>query len=439
MQGNKLFVKVMIITGVMGLMALVIGLFMGIRYLGIEAKSENQPGEGQVYELPGEGSETAQMMCMIEGLEGNEIGYIDVKSQVFAKIDAAEAVIVREKNSERMPLTALNVGDLVMITYDTQTKLALEIDKIPESWVKQELIGIKIDELQKQIMIGENSYVYDETLLVWDQNGERIDLSQIGPYDKLDVGGIGAHIYSIKVIERQGYILLDQLPSEEGILEIDINRQIPVERVQEPVPVTAGMHKVTIRLKGYEPVTHRIEVRPEEVLKVDLKGAKLIYGQLEVQVLEGVKDYEIHIGPKIYKPGEPIEVLEGKYDVIVVASGYKPWGMRVDITGKVVLQVTLQEDEKEKREDEEDAQDRNGEQIENVEGNYCINVMTEPTGAKVIINGEDHGITPFTTTLKVGDYSILLRKEGYEDYSTSIIIDNSDNQNNYLYALTPKN
>lgn len=467
----------MMITGVIGLVALLVGLFMGIKYLKIEGKNveeqmTSEPSIRQVQEVV-----INELEGVVERVDERRLVYRALESGQTLQMDLGEDVVVREKNDTVMPVAALELGDLVSVGYKEGTREIKRIKKITESWAKRELVGIKKGEEPWQIKIGSNTYRYDEELLVWDQYGQIIGVDDIGEHDILDLKGIGDRVYAIRVITREGYIQLDQLPSQEGVLEIDRNRQIPIGNISGPIPLEAGTHKITIQLKGYEPVTHTIEVKPEEIITMDLSGAKLIYGQLEVQVLEGVKDYEVHVGKVIYQAGERIEVLEGKYNVIVVAPGYKPWGMRVTLTGHVVLQVTLQKDKEEtetqtqtetqtavdeeiqqeiepeieaepepeiETEPETDEQDESIQledtnKVEEEIIEYRINMMTEPTGAKVFIHGEQKGITPFTTTLKNGDYIIVLEKEGYETYSTSIMIDNSDNQHNYLYALKPKN
>lgn len=415
----------MMITGILGLTVLVTGIVLGIKYFSVEGQGVSELENINTPITLDRGEREVKRTGVIEGLSEESVTYLDLEEEKSFHMSIGEGVAVSEKNGEIMPFATLELGDIVELTYNEETEQIEAIRKLPESWTKKNVIGLK------QVDGGK--------CLIWDQYGQPIALEDIGEYDSLDLKGIDEKIYAIKVIERQGYVQLDELPSLEGVLEIDINRQIPLKDSLEPVSLTAGTHKLTINLKGYEPVTYTIEVKPGEILTVNLSGAKLVYGQLEVQVLEGIKDYEIHVGKEKYKPGERIEVLEGKYDVVVVAPDYKPWGMNVEIAGHVILQVTLQEKEGNEKEGEVVSEIALEEESVTPELAYRINVMTEPIGAKVYINGEERGVTPFTITLEIGDYSILLKKEGYEDYSTSIIIDHSDNQHNYLYMLTPKN
>lgn len=49
-----------------------------------------------------------------------------------------------------------------------------------------------------------------------------------------------------------------------------------------------------------------------------------------------------------------------------------------------------------------------------------IKITSKPSGASIFLNGEEVGTTPYSNqNLKIGTYEIVLRKEGYENYSTS--------------------
>ncbi len=58
-----------------------------------------------------------------------------------------------------------------------------------------------------------------------------------------------------------------------------------------------------------------------------------------------------------------------------------------------------------------------------------LEVETTPTNAKLYINGEEKGLTPYTVDkLKPGEYEIKITKSGYEDYKEKIALKDNENK-----------
>ena len=51
-----------------------------------------------------------------------------------------------------------------------------------------------------------------------------------------------------------------------------------------------------------------------------------------------------------------------------------------------------------------------------------LEIKSNPSGAKILVNNEFKGVTPLDLTLKEGTYNIKITKDDYEDYATSITI-----------------
>lgn len=58
---------------------------------------------------------------------------------------------------------------------------------------------------------------------------------------------------------------------------------------------------------------------------------------------------------------------------------------------------------------------------------YTLNINANVTGADVYINGQLYGKTPLNLTLNGGNYTILVKMEGYKNWSTSINLNNNQN------------
>lgn len=250
------------------------------------------------------------------------------------------------------------------------------------------------------------------------------------------------------------------IPSREGRLELDINRMIPLSELTMPIEVTAGKHKVVVSIKGYNDIIEEIDVAPGEVYELSLNSVNRSYTNVNIVVANtDVEDYTININNKTYTKGEKISLPQDIYTFKITAEGYKTWSKQIVLskpnqTIKVVLKSDKPEDEKDENTTLTDTSQGNNSSnntsnnststSQGEENNTAatgetktIDIATDPSGAKVYINGVNKGTTPYKATLTLGSYSILLEKEGYEIYNTSIILDGSDDQTGFLYVLTP--
>lgn len=65
-----------------------------------------------------------------------------------------------------------------------------------------------------------------------------------------------------------------------------------------------------------------------------------------------------------------------------------------------------------------------------------INIYSNPSGAEVYVNDKYEGNTPLTLSLLPGNYRITLKKEGYEDYYTNIVVQEGRDRD-YTFNLKP--
>jgi len=60
--------------------------------------------------------------------------------------------------------------------------------------------------------------------------------------------------------------------------------------------------------------------------------------------------------------------------------------------------------------------------VQEVQQKSKININSKPSGAQVYVNDKYQGDTPLSLMLSAGNYRITLKKEGYEDYNTNIVV-----------------
>ncbi|MCX7023512.1 MAG: PEGA domain-containing protein [Spirochaetes bacterium] len=67
---------------------------------------------------------------------------------------------------------------------------------------------------------------------------------------------------------------------------------------------------------------------------------------------------------------------------------------------------------------------------------HVLTVNANVNGAQVILNNIQAGITPFQTNLAPGSYSLVVRANGYSDYSQNLTINGNTTVNAMLQAMT---
>lgn len=428
----------MIITAIIGLTALLIVMFIGIKYF-VKGNSAGVPQQS-IQTAEGDDEFYITSIGIVKEISEEQITFLDIEKKqiVTHKIKPTTKVLDAYENT--IPLTEVKRGDLVDIVYQPEKENLVCIRFTAKAFKKTDMKNLKIDRSNRTLSIGGNVYSYTGNTLVLDEESNQINMHKVNDYDALELIGLGNHIYTIKVLERAGYLKIGELPSYEGMLEIDINRQIPLSENMPVISMSPGEHKVTLNIKGYEPVVTTIMIEPNKTFTYTPEKVIRSTTELRVQVVNA-EDYEVKVGDTIYAKDESIKVPTGRYKVEVTAEGYKKWQQELSLEEPIIhLQVTLALIETAAEGESVTTPETNLETDTNSSEvvDYSINISSEPGDAKVYINGESKGNTPYKTKLPVGEYSITLKKEGYQDYETNILIDHSDEQNSYLYMLIPQ-
>jgi hypothetical protein len=102
-------------------------------------------------------------------------------------------------------------------------------------------------------------------------------------------------------------------------------------------------------------------------------------------------------------PATLTSISAGSHTIILKKSGYNDYSTSVTVTGGQTsgISATLT--------------------VQQTTGS--INVRSTPTGATIVIDGTTRGTTPATlTSISAGSHTIVLKKSGYNDYSTNVTV-----------------
>lgn len=422
----------MIITAVIGLSVLMIMMFIGIKYYVNKNDNSALKVSNEINKKEPKVEYSSNSIALVRSLTSNELVAFDTEAKTQITRPINQSTKFSDAYGNAIPLHTIKPGDLVELVFQPDREKILAINKTSKTWEKPRLDSIKMDVTKRQIEIAKTIYQFTDDTLFFNTEGRSISANLIGEYDVLTLQGIADTVWSVKVLEQTAQIALIDLPSVEGRIEINRSRMIALKDLAGPIQITPGTHKLVIDITGYESVVQDITLDSGEYREISLKDAKEAFASLNIHVTNQIENYIIKVGDNTFNKGDVISVKQGEYQVLVEATGYKPWTRTLKLDGSNdYLTITLEQ---------EVEQTQQPEQTQPVQSNpvYAINISTEPAGAYVYIGGVYKGQTPFTTSVPVGDYDILLEKAGYQNYYTSIIIDNSDSRNNFLYVLTPE-
>lgn len=445
-KNNKNFIIAMIVTAVVGLVILMTMMLLGVKYyIGqtngtttIQESSLKQEEQGSEVEY------SATILAVVTDLTEGEIKAVDIENNQGIVKPIDRATKVADAYGKTIPLSSIKKGDIVEVVYQEAKDRISSISKSAKAWTKSKVNGVKVNKEASELELFGSVYTYDKNAIAVQADGTETEMGLIKSCDIVTVQGIKDRVFSVRVEAAAGSINIVDIPNHQGRVELDINTMIPLSEISGPIDVVPGKHKVAVSIKGYESFIEEIDVAAGEVYEISLDSAKRAYTSVGVVINNvDVEEYNIKIGTTTYAKGDKISVVQGTYEVTITAKDYKPWKKTIAFAKEsYTIKATLQSEKTEEATTPSTSPSTSVEENNNTEATSetkTIDIATDPLGAKVYINGINKGTTPYKVTLPIGSYSILLEKDGYEVYSTSIILDGSDDQTGFLYVLTPNN
>ncbi|MEG1134739.1 MAG: hypothetical protein RSD87_10315, partial [Cellulosilyticaceae bacterium] len=171
MKGNKLFVKSMIITAIIGLTTLMIFMFIGIKHF----TQQKVDAATQVVEIIPVQKQSVPFNSVILGvvneLSNDQIGVFDIEKKQYVATAIKKSTQVEDERGKAIPLAEINVGEIVEISYEPTEDNLVSIAKAGQAWKKTDLRNVEIDRAASEVKLGSNIYEYTGNTLILDRNG----------------------------------------------------------------------------------------------------------------------------------------------------------------------------------------------------------------------------------------------------------------------------
>jgi formylglycine-generating enzyme required for sulfatase activity len=184
--------------------------------------------------------------------------------------------------------------------------------------------------------------------------------------------------------------------TEPAAAVVDIQGTLPGVRFGDRVLLRPGDYLIKASQPGYSPAQLQAKVTSETNQTFTLKLEKLP-GRVRVDVPSPAR---VTVDGKELgnAPGE-FNLKPGKHTIAIAAERYQPFTGEVDVIGEGKSQTFTPQ---------------------LVPAWAEVTVSSDPVGAKVLVDGEDRGVTPLTTQVMAGNHPVELQLEGFKPWTADV-------------------
>lgn len=164
-----------------------------------------------------------------------------------------------------------------------------------------------------------------------------------------------------------------------------------------------ALYQVEVRREGYTTLTTSFSIQTMEEKYISLPVPLPIYGTISVTSQpNGATVYvdEVEMGTTPLLKGD---ILIGHHKVDFVKKDYQTISMDIDVKEGELTSFSAE-----------------------MTDVFTVSINTEPSGARLTINDEIKGYTPYSGIITSGDYSLSLEKTGYSPYNKIVHLDASN-------------
>ncbi len=366
---------------------------------------------------------------------------------------------VTSKHNNIMSMSEINLGDIVDAYFLSAGSKLIKLQISPDSWEYKNISNYKIDEVDRQIQIGQKMYQYGAQIVML--NGKKeFAFSELDKQDVLDIKGVGQSVYSIILAKGHGYIRFSGYKDFIGGT-VEVGNDIFMSVKKDMVIVAReGSYRLTLEngnLKGIKYIT----VERDKEITVDMSEYRKEAEQtVSVEFDISPAGAELYINNTETEYKKPVELPFGEYDIRVTARGY------MDYTGTLIIgenskayetvaidlvEATITSAPQVSNPPATAVPTNNTQSTSAVEPtaspevnpspaasaqtdpNHVISIRS-PIGAQVYVNGVYKGDVPVSFEKQIGTLSILLSMQGYQTKSYTIQV--KDDSKDAVYQFS---
>ncbi len=345
---------------------------------------------------PAHTADTQCPMIVTSVLEENELLVYDIRQSKHKTILLTKESKIYGKDNQEMDAGSIKSGDLLMATLDRAEKNAVTLSY--QGIEQKEVSGLQANVKAHKLMGEEESYSYSANTLFRYQD-ELIAPKDLESCDQLRLSLIQDTVWVVDVVAFHGYLTLEHTENiKNGKLILDDGEPMALEDVST-LPLSEGTHTITISGENIESRTDSFIIEGGEELQYDLAKAQTKMGVLVIEA--NVEDYKLYINGELKESDRPVVLPLGSYDIVILKNGYLQWEKNVTLNADTItIHAELEE-----------------------EITYGIlQVDSSPSGAHVMVDGVEKGITPLQAQIPTGTHEIDIFLDGFSTYRQQIVV-----------------
>lgn len=416
---------------------------------------------------PTQKEELFGIVCGMDEVNGEikirTIGYETEHVLVFTG-----AADVRDKYGDLIPMSDVELGSIVDVTYDANRDKLLSIYISAAEGISkvEEVSGAVFDYVENTVRINGTTYSMTDDVMAFSDNVE-IAVNEICSEDQLTVWMYNDKICAIYVELGHGYVRLSDYASYMGgMVEIGYDVIVPVTE-DMLLTVREGTYELRIT-KGEDVGTKQVKVVKNQEVDISLADIAIQpkeIGSVMFKITPG--DARVYIDGKRVNTEGAIDLIYGKHKINIIAEGYTSYSatFKVDYAYKIkeyVLEKTDGSSDKpesgstnatttqssattetgstasgstdgattESTTENATTEDSTVKDVSTTTGKKTANkvILSAPMGASVYFDGEYLGIAPISFTKVTGSHIITFSQTGYlsKSYTVNFTDDGKD-------------
>lgn len=369
-------------------------------------------------------------------LQKKEVTFVNVGGIDKYTLTYSGGTKIRSKNSSELTMSQMEVGQIVDIYYVSGTQRLIEMCESKTAWKNDSVVKWKVDYNKKRIVIGSNSYKYDDGLFI-NSNGQNIMVEEISDVDELIVRGVENQIYSVVVSKGHGYVrLVDDTNMIGGIIEIG-NRIMTLITEDMVLVAPEGEFTLTATKNGKGGSKDITVIRDEELIVSlsEFQQEATRYGSIKFNITPDDAQAIMYIDGEETDYSQLVEIPYGNHILKVTSNNYDTYQktitvaaiystMAIDLGNVEETTSVIEETETTTTESDNVSQDETT--ISTGTGTYNNKVfIVAPSGVTVYVDGVSKGVTPVSFSKTSGSHTILLMKDGYKSKVYTINLDDT--------------
>ncbi len=328
--------------------------------------------------------------------EKNIFTFSSLNTNKIYTLRSKPSSIFKDKYDNMLTISELHIGDLVDFSFDDDNKINY-IYENKDSFLLENVSNVKINSDLNVLTLNDKTFKISDKISIL-KNNEPYDLANVSPLDVLDIKGYKNTIYFMEIKKGNGILKLENKPDlDNAVIEIDRDIFKSLDEIDK-IQLSEGNHKIVIRSEDTLSFVKEINIISGQETILDLNQIQNKSGTLFIQ--SNVDDYTLYINNVIETSREPLKLQYGAYTIRAEKEGYSPFTAQISINSP------------------QSSVDINLEKIEKMGE---INISSSPDGAEVFINNALVGYTPLKYKLPQGVHTIVLKKDGYNDFVLSSV------------------